>query len=320
MSAEEQEERVAYCKKYNIHHLFELLATKVLVDRPENPFAYLRDMLQTIEESENKKGSYDPTQIHFAADDSKSDEGAGEALADGPAGGEEAAAPPPHHRGKEGGKRQKITLGTFGLNNAGKTTLLSALGGNVDVNCMPTVGFTPIQFSTEDYDICIFDLGGAANFRGIWVHYFHDCHGLIYVIDSASDEGCLAESLEVFKETAGHPYMRGKPVLVLANKKDLPTSRVHTGDDTGDDGNATPLVSEEMVTSVLAPDTPFREVATCGIREDPALDSGVEWLLATVSDSYEALASRVAQDTAHVKEEKERKRQERLAALREEGA
>lgn len=342
----EEEQRIAYCRSHELQHLFELLVTKVLVDRPENPFGYLRELLTAVEETEMKKGSYDPTQIHFADDDGNS---TGDAAAAGSNNGAvlngsgiggtatttttEATtttttttttvttADSPR-------KRRKITLGTFGLNNAGKTTLLSALGGNVDPNCMPTVGFTPIRFSTDDFDICIFDLGGAANFRGIWVHYFHDCHGLLYVVDSAGDAANLAESLEVFVETAGHPLMRGKPVLVLANKKDLPNSRVHgtknskEGEDTtATNGDGERVMPEDVIAAAVPFGTPFREIATCGLRggdDDPTLDAGVEWLLATVADKYSEVAARVAEDTAHVKAEKERQRQERLAALRAE--
>lgn len=315
-AAEEQEMRVAYCKEHNIHHLFELLATKVLVDRPENPFQYLRNVLQSVEETEGKKSTYDPTQIHFAHDVGDGGEKSQEKTEEEEEREGQAAEGDSGRQGGSTKKRQKITLGTLGLNNAGKTTLLSALGGNVDVNCMPTVGFTPTQFSTDDYDICIFDLGGAANFRGIWVHYFHDCYGLLYVIDSAADEENLRESLDVFKETVKHPYMQGKPVLVLDNKKDLPHSRVHVEDEGAP--APSPLIPEEELASVLAPGTPFREVATCGIRQDDVLDAGVEWLLAAVSEHYEELSSRVAEDMAHVKEEKERKRLERLAILRDE--
>lgn len=93
----------------------------------------------------------------------------------------------------------KITLGMFGLDNAGKTTLLSALEGEINPNTLPTVGFTPLQFRSDNCDVCIFDLGGAANFRGIWTHYFHDCHGIIYVIDSASDAATVDLSLKVLQ-------------------------------------------------------------------------------------------------------------------------
>lgn len=280
----EEEKRVAYCKEHNIHHLLELLATKVLVERPENPFAYLRDLLTSTEESEKNKGTYDPTQIHFGAADAKAATGAGGA----------------------GGELKKITLGTFGLDNAGKTTLIAALGGEIEPNCTPTVGFSPVRFQAGDKDICIFDLGGAANFRGIWVHYYHDCHGILYVVDSAADEERTAQSLEVLRETLTHPYVAGKPLLLLANKKDLAASKREA------------VVPEALLAELVPPGTAHRVVATCGLQEDEELDAGVEWLLATVAEQYETLSERVKAESAAVKAENERKRQERLAALRAE--
>ncbi|EPY42048.1 Arf/Sar family, other [Angomonas deanei] len=178
------------------------------------------------------------------------------------------------------------------------------MGGEVDPKCTPTVGFSPTAFQTEEYDICIFDLGGAANFRGIWVHYYHDCLGIIFVIDSAAEEAKLQESLEVLKETVQSDYIKGKPLLIFCNKKDLPNSR-----------GCEEVISEEFLASVLEADTPHKILPTCGLEEDPNIDTGVEWLLEVVGKDYDRLAERVKSDTQKVKEEKERKRAERLAAL-----
>ncbi|RNF07251.1 ADP-ribosylation factor-like protein [Trypanosoma conorhini] len=273
MASPEEEKRVAYCKKHNVHHLFELLATRLLVDRPENPFEYLREMLSKVEDSEKHKHSHDPTVL----------------------------APPINGAAQP---LRKITLGTFGIDNAGKTTLISALGGKIDVNTTPTVGFTPTKFQTDTYDICVFDLGGAANFRGIWVHYFHDCHGLMFVIDSAADEAVVEESLRVLRDVAQHPYVKGKPLLVLANKKDLKNAR------------GTSVVPDGYLEDLLEQGTAHRVVASCSIKEDPDLEEGVEWLLAMVEKCYDTLEARVVHDTEAVKGENKKKAAERLAAIK----
>ncbi|KEG11648.1 ADP-ribosylation factor-like protein [Trypanosoma grayi] len=272
MSSSEDEQRIAYCKQHNVHHLFELLATKLLVERPENPFVYMRQLLANVEEAEKTKHTYDPTILPPTA------VGAAHSL-------------------------RKITLGTFGVDNAGKTTLISALGGKIDKDVTPTVGFTPTRFQTDKNDICIFDLGGAANFRGIWVHYFHDCHGLMFVIDSAADEAVVQESLKTLSEVVRNAYIRGKPLLLLANKKDLKNSR------------GVNVVPEGFLDEVLEKGTAHRVVASCGIEEDVDLEDGVEWLLATVEREYDALEARVQRDTEMVKEENKRKAAERLASL-----
>lgn len=306
----EEAKRIEYCKTHNIHHLLELLATKVLVDRPENPFQYLRDLLDSVERSEKKTTKYDPTEIKFstAADESPSSapaltsteeqmKTADGGVASGVADGTQQKKKVP----------KKITLATLGLNNAGKTTIISALGGEIVANTTPTVGFTPVHFHTEDYDICLFDLGGAANFRSVWVHYFPDCHGLIYVVDSASDDATLEESLKVLQETLMNPYMKEKPVLILANKKDLESSRLAD------------ILPEGFLEDILPNSTPFRVTATCGLEEDEERDEHVEWLLDCISQQYDVLGARVQRDIAQVKEEKKLAREARLAAMREEG-
>lgn len=265
----EEEKRAQYCRDKGIHHLFELLATRTLKEMPENIFQFLRDELTQIEEEEKRAHSYDPSQIRTKGD----------------------------------GGLMKITLAIFGLDNAGKTALLSAMGGNIDTNTTPTIGFSPTSFQTDKYEICIFDLGGGSNFRGIWPHYYHDCHGIIYVVDAA-DEARVAESAAVFGEIVNHKFMARKPVLVFANKHDAPT---FNGE----------LVKSRLQLGALGGPTKF--LTSCAIREDANIDAGVEWLLTTVESNYGALAKRVQEDTAEVKEEKKRRlaeQQARVEAMR----
>lgn len=273
ISNSEHESRVSYCKTKSVHHLFELMATKVLLDKPDNVFAYLRDLLTKVEESESKDHTHDPTKIP---------------------------------RGDAG--LLKITVAIFGIDNAGKTALLSAMGGQIDADTQPTVGFSPTQFQTDRYDICIFDLGGAKNFRGIWTHYFHDCHACIYVVDS-SDASRLPESSAVFKDVVNHKFMQGKPVLVFANKKDKVNGQ----------RSAESIVEEALrVKEATAAATPVRIIATCGIQEDASVEAGVEWIFSTVERNYDSLSQRVKNDTQEIQDEKKRKQQARMEALRRE--
>lgn len=272
ISNSEAEARTQYCKTKNVHHLFELLATKVLLDKPDNVFQYLRDLLDKVEESEKKDHSHDPTKI-------QRDENQG---------------------------LLKMTVAIFGIDNAGKTALLSAMGGQIDAETQPTVGFSPTQFQTEKYDICIFDLGGAKNFRGIWTHYFHDCHAIIYVVDAADKER-LAESAQVFQNVVSHKFMEGKPVLVFANKKDK----------VGSGPSAEAIVESALsLKSVVPASTPVRVIGTCAIQVDASVEAGVEWIFGAVENSYDNLSGRVKRDMVEIQEEKKRKQAARLEALR----
>jgi ADP-ribosylation factor-like protein 13B len=267
--------KMEYAKKHSIHHLFELLAHRVLDRRPDDVFAFLRQQIDDIEAVEKRKSTYDPTAVvHHGS---------------------------PPIAGNAGPK--KVTLGVFGLDNAGKTSLIACIGGDAIKNTTPTVGFTPTNLETPDHKVCIFDLGGGATFRGIWPHYFHDCHGIIYVVD-ASDKLRLAESAAAFKELVNHEYIRGKPVLVCCNKRDI----------AGDAAVATVTGASGLdVAGIVGKSTPVKIVACCAVNDaDPGVDEGSDWLLTTITARYAELAAMLDSHAAAVKQAKK----ERLEAQR----
>ncbi len=82
-----------------------------------------------------------------------------------------------------------ITIGTFGLDNAGKTTVLKVLKEGKSPSPMtdyrslvgvsdsldgiaPTVGFATVSFQSRRFNITLFDLGGGSRIRDIWKNYF----------------------------------------------------------------------------------------------------------------------------------------------------
>eukprot|EP00658_Telonema_sp_P-2_P005454 TRINITY_DN12032_c0_g1_i1.p1 TRINITY_DN12032_c0_g1~~TRINITY_DN12032_c0_g1_i1.p1 ORF type:complete len:271 (+),score=34.77 TRINITY_DN12032_c0_g1_i1:138-950(+) len=251
--------RVVYCRDHNVHHLFELLAAKLLAERPTNPFAYLRAELEGIEESEKRKGEYDPTQV------------------------------------KVSDELRNVTLAMLGLDNAGKTALLAAMGGEHDTNTTPTVGFDPKEFQTDTHSIKIFDVGGGGNFRGIWYHYFHDCHGFFFVVD-ASDASKFEEAKGCLHDIVSHPYMHGKPIVIVINKVDLLKS---VDVQVSDVLRALNVSSDSLSASHTV-------IKTCAIRADDSandqeIESGIEWMIGAVDGSYDILAQRVIDDTKQIK-------------------
>ncbi|KAH3858969.1 hypothetical protein DPMN_101614 [Dreissena polymorpha] len=57
----------------------------------------------------------------------------------------------------------------------------------------------------------------------LWRHYYQNAEGLIYVVDS-NDRERMRESREELFGIIESDEMRGVPILVLANKQDLPNS------------------------------------------------------------------------------------------------
>ena len=119
-----------------------------------------------------------------------------------------------------GGGEARILM--LGLDAAGKTTILYKLKLNETVSSIPTIGFnvetvTPVKNVT----FTVWDVGGQDKIRPLWKHYFNNTEGLVYVVDS-SDRARVAESKDELHWIMEADEMREVPVVILANKQDLP--------------------------------------------------------------------------------------------------
>ncbi|NVM16159.1 MAG: 50S ribosome-binding GTPase [Candidatus Lokiarchaeota archaeon] len=102
---------------------------------------------------------------------------------------------------------QKVIV--IGLDNAGKTAILSKFGGRLGINDLanlkPTKGVDRRHIETEgsDIDLYIWDFGGQAQYRSKYFdkpeQYFLQTDLLIYVID-VQDPERYAESFEYFEQ------------------------------------------------------------------------------------------------------------------------
>lgn len=143
---------------------------------------------------------------------------------------------------KEKEKQKRILV--LGLDDAGKTTFVGRLCGKSAGELQqigPTVGFEIVTLvsSLSGWTLNIWDIGGQKSLRSFWRNYFEETDALFWVVDSTAPERLelcwqeLARVLQVEK-------LSGVPLLLVANKSDLPTSRP-----------ITPLPS------FLSPDTPI---------------------------------------------------------------
>ena len=85
----------------------------------------------------------------------------------------------------------------LGLDNAGKTTLLSqikalytlhpdgdAVPSSTAGNTVPTVGQNVATISLPDMYLKIWDVGGQMSLRRLWQSYYKSAHAIIFVVDS----------------------------------------------------------------------------------------------------------------------------------------
>ncbi|KAM3584886.1 uncharacterized protein V6R79_001778 [Siganus canaliculatus] len=112
----------------------------------------------------------------------------------------------------------------MGLDSAGKSTLLARLLTGQVVETSPTIGF---NVGTLDLDkktsLTVWDVGGQKSMRPNWRYYLDDCKALVFVVDSSS-QSRMAEAQRALKKVLSEDKLRGVPLMVLANKKDLPGS------------------------------------------------------------------------------------------------
>lgn len=112
----------------------------------------------------------------------------------------------------------------LGLDAAGKTTILYKLKLNETVSSIPTIGFNVETVSpVKNVTFTVWDVGGQEKIRQLWRHYFNNTEGLVYVVDS-SDQARVSESRDELSWILESDEMRGVPVVVLANKQDLPSA------------------------------------------------------------------------------------------------
>jgi small GTP-binding protein len=102
-------------------------------------------------------------------------------------------------------KDQKIIV--VGLNNAGKTAILSKFGGGLGIKDLallkPTRGVNRQEIKTKDLNLHIWDFGGQKDHRAEYLqepeNYFYGIDLIIYVID-IQDPQRYEESIEYFEK------------------------------------------------------------------------------------------------------------------------
>ncbi|XP_066249321.1 ADP-ribosylation factor-like protein 6 [Euwallacea similis] len=122
-----------------------------------------------------------------------------------------------------GVRKKEVNVLVVGLNNSGKTTVVNSFKSEDDkvADIVPTVGFSVEKFQNQNLAFTAFDMSGHGRYRDLWEHYYKDCHGIIFVIDS-SDRLRLVVVKEELDLLLQHPDISKKklPILFFTNKMD----------------------------------------------------------------------------------------------------
>ncbi|VDI12226.1 ADP-ribosylation factor 1 [Mytilus galloprovincialis] len=111
----------------------------------------------------------------------------------------------------------------FGLDAAGKTTILYKLKLGEIVTTIPTIGFNVETVEYKNISFTVWDVGGQDKIRPLWRHYFQNTQGLIFVVDS-NDRERAEEAQEELCKMLQEDDLREAALLVFANKQDLPNA------------------------------------------------------------------------------------------------
>merc|ERR1719447_1175306 len=119
----------------------------------------------------------------------------------------------------------KILL--LGLDAAGKTTILLFLKRGEDAKSIPTeptIGFNVEKVKWGKIELSVWDVGGQDKLRHFWRHYFQGVSCIIFVVDS-NDHQRFQIAKKELHSLSRERTLQKVPILVLANKQDLPEAR-----------------------------------------------------------------------------------------------
>lgn len=117
---------------------------------------------------------------------------------------------------------KKGKLLVLGLDNAGKSTLLTVLLRDEVVPTAPTHQPVTDEVKVGHLKLRAVDMGGHEIARRMWVQYSHEADGVVYIVDAVDRERFQEAAIELHKLLAAAALPPGAPVLVLGNKCDLP--------------------------------------------------------------------------------------------------
>ncbi len=123
---------------------------------------------------------------------------------------------------------QSLHVVVIGLDSAGKTSLLYRLKLKEFVETIPTKGFNTEKIKVpvgngRAITLQVWDVGGQEKLRPLWKSYTRRTDGMVFVVDSTEVERMEEAKVELHKITRTSEN-QGVPVLVLANKQDLPVA------------------------------------------------------------------------------------------------
>lgn len=119
---------------------------------------------------------------------------------------------------------KKGRLVVIGLDNAGKSTLLTMLLRNKVMPHEPTHQPVTDEIRIGYMKLRAVDMGGHTIARRMWKQYSQEADAVVFIVDAADTERFQEAALELHKLLIGNALPAHAPVLILGNKCDLPSA------------------------------------------------------------------------------------------------
>lgn len=167
------------------------------------------------------------------------------------------------------GNGQEYRILLLGLDAAGKTTLLYKTKIGELVHTVPTIGFNVETLQVKNLSMTVWDVGGQNTIRALWRYYYQGSHAIIWVLDSADTER-LDEAKDTLQGLMAEDELRSVPVIVFANKQDLPKAL-----------SVTEVADGLGLSSIY--NRPWHVQACCAASGD-GIYEGFDWLSSTLKN------------------------------------
>lgn len=109
-----------------------------------------------------------------------------------------------------------------GLDGAGSTTILYELIKGEYMQTIPTLGSNKERLVFNGARLELHDIGGQVDVRPLWHRFLPDANGIIFVVDATDGSRFRSAGEELDKLLSRQKTLRGVPLLIFANKQDLP--------------------------------------------------------------------------------------------------
>ncbi|KAA8910941.1 hypothetical protein TRICI_003952 [Trichomonascus ciferrii] len=150
-----------------------------------------------------------------------------------------------------------------GVSGTGRTTVLYKLKDGGDITTIHTVGFHMETVKHRGRSCIMFEVGDQDKHRPFWREWWQSVEGLIFVVDSTEQN--FEETQAELQYRLQDDKLASAPLLVLANKQDLP--------------NALPTTKLTQILELdLIKDRPWHIQPTCA-TSGQGLHEGLDWLV-----------------------------------------